>query len=434
MYRKIINKLETWKNSPSRKPLMLHGARQVGKTWILREFAKEQYKSLAYISCDVNKDLMPALEEGFDIPRLIRAIGAITGVDILPHKTLIVIDEIQEMPLMISALKYFCELAPEYHIAVAGSMLGVALHGGVSYPVGKVNTLTLYPMDFEEFLLALGEKEIVNILNAKDFKTLDALHSKMVDFLRQYYYVGGMPEVVKSYTEEGSLGRVREIQKQILTDYEGDFSKHAPLNQVPRINMVWQSVPAQLAKENKKFIYGMIRKGARAKDYELALQWLVDAGLIYKVSRSSKPQLPLKFYEDNSAFKIYILDCGLLGAMSDTEAAQVLIGNRAFTEYKGAFTEQYALQQLICSADTPIYYFSAENSRLEMDFLLQHRGCLVPVEIKAEKSVRANSFHTFLQENPEITGIRCSMLPYKEQDRILSLPLYDIGAYFKHSE
>ena len=349
-----------------------------------------------------------------------------TGVDIIPGKTLIFLDEVQAFPQALEALKYFCEDAPEYHIVVAGSLLGVALHAGVSFPVGKVQTMRLFPMDFEEFLMAMGEDQLLKLMHSEDYELMNAFHEKLKDYLRQYYYVGGMPEVVKSYVENKLLNQVRTIQTEILSNYASDFSKHAPTQEVPRIDMVWQSILGQLSKENKKFVYGVLKKGGRAKEFELAIQWLVDAGLVYKITKVTKPELPLKFYEELSAFKLYLCDCGLMGAMADTAAKDVLLGDNVFTEYKGAFTEQFVLQQLLASGITHIYYYSSDTSRMEMDFLLQRDGALLPIEVKAGTSIKANSLHNFLMEHTDISAIRYSMLPYRKQENITNIPLYGV--------
>lgn len=427
MKRKIYSKLIEWKESPSRKPLILNGVRQCGKTYIMKEFGKNEFQTFAYVNCDRNENLHQIFEGGFNISKIIRGISALSGVDIIPGKTLIFLDEVQSFPLVLESLKYFCEDAPDYHVAVAGSLLGIALHSGVSFPVGKVQTMKLYPMDFEEFLMAKGEQQLLRIMHDHDFDLLTALHEKCKDLLRQYYYVGGMPEVVKSYIDNGQLKPVRAIQNEILSNYAGDFSKHAPYQEVPRICMVWQSILGQLSRENKKFIYGALKKGGRAKEFEVAIQWLVDAGLVYKVNKCTKPQLPLKFYEDFTAFKLYLCDCGLMGAMADTAAKDVLIGDSVFTEYKGAFTEQYVLQQILSSGISDIYYYSADDSRMEMDFLMQREGALLPVEVKGGTSIKSTSLHNYLMEHPGIQAIRYSMLPYKKQDFLTNIPLYAVG-------
>lgn len=427
MKRKIYSKLIEWKESSSHKPLILNGVRQCGKTYIMKEFGKNEFQTFAYVNCDRNENLHQIFEGGFNISKIIRGISALSGVDIIPGKTLIFLDEVQSFPLVLESLKYFCEDAPDYHVAVAGSLLGIALHSGVSFPVGKVQTMKLYPMDFEEFLMAKGEQQLLRIMHDHDFDLLTALHEKCKDLLRQYYYVGGMPEVVKSYIDNGQLKPVRAIQNEILSNYAGDFSKHAPYQEVPRISMVWQSILGQLSRENKKFIYGALKKGGRAKEFEVAIQWLVDAGLVYKVNKCTKPQLPLKFYEDFTAFKLYLCDCGLMGAMADTAAKDVLIGDSVFTEYKGAFTEQYVLQQILSSGISDIYYYSADDSRMEMDFLMQREGALLPVEVKGGTSIKSTSLHNYLMEHPGIQAIRYSMLPYKKQNFLTNIPLYAVG-------
>lgn len=424
MERTVLQQLISWKNSDDRKPLILNGARQVGKTWVLREFAKREYKKEAYVICRKNEYARSIFTKDFDVERILRGLRAITSVDITPDDTLIILDEVQDIPEAIEALKYFCEQAPQYHIAVAGSLLGISLHANVSYPVGKVDEINIYPMSFEEFLLAKGEKEIYKSVVAKDYATTNMVHEKLVELLRQYYYVGGMPEAVQKYIDTGALQAVRRIQNRILSGYDIDFSKHAPADQVQRIRMVWRSIPSQLFKENKKFIYGTLRKGARAKDFELAIEWLVNSGLVYKVARCNKLSLSLAIYEDLSAFKLYFLDLGLLGAMVDTEASQILVSNNAFTEYKGGMTEQYVLQQYISHGVSPIYYHKTDDSRLEIDFVVQHSSHILPVEVKAEANVRANSLTMLLANNPDMQAIRYSMLPYKEQGQLTCIPLY----------
>lgn len=426
MKRKIYAQLVAWKKQEHHKPLILNGVRQCGKTYVLKEFGRQEFDSLAYISCDRNESLSAIYAGGFDTARIIQGLSALTGVDIIPGKTLIFLDEVQAFPQALEALKYFCEDAPEYHIVVAGSLLGVALHSGISFPVGKVQTLRLFPMDFEEFLMAMGETQLLKLMHSRDYGLMNALHEKLKDYLRQYYYVGGMPEVVKSFVENRLLGQVRTIQNEILSNYASDFSKHAPSQEVPRIDMVWLSVLGQLSKENKKFVYGVLKKGGRAKDFELAIQWLVDAGLVYKITKVTKPELPLKFYEDLSAFKLYLCDCGLMGAMADTAAKDVLLGDNVFTEYKGAFTEQYVLQQLLATGISHIYYYSSDTSRMEMDFLIQRDGTLLPIEVKGGTNVRANSLHNYLMNHRNLSAMRYSMLPYCQQENLTNMPLYGV--------
>lgn len=392
MERIVFQKLIEWKDSANRKPLILNGARQVGKTWLLEQLGDKHFAKVAYLVCRKNQALKDVFSQDFDTDRILRALRALSGVDITPGDTLIVLDEVQDIPEAIESLKYFCEDAPEYHIAVAGSLLGISLHKDVSYPVGKVDEIHVYPLNFAEFLLAKGEIEAYKLLNDKDFRTTNLIHEKYVDLLRQYYYVGGMPEAVKVFIETDGLQAVRNVQKSILNGYEKDFSKHAPKDQVARIRLVWQTLPSQLFKENKKFIYGSLKPGARAKDFEIAIQWLVDAGLVYKVPLCKELKLPLKVYEDPSAFKLFTLDLGLLGAMVGTEAKQVLIKNDIFSEYKGGITEQYVLEEMKSNGEENIFYHKADDgTRLEIDFMIQRDGKLLPIEVKAEGNVRANS-------------------------------------------
>lgn len=429
MERIVYQEFIEWKNRKDRKPLVLNGARQVGKTWLLHEFSRREYRQEAYVNCRKNDLAKQIFTQDFDVDRILRALRALTGVDITPEDTLIVLDEVQDIPEALEALKYFREEAPDYHIAVAGSLLGISLHAHTSFPVGQVNEINIYPMCFEEFLMAKGEDELLKLLETRDFQTINMLHGKFVELLRQYYYVGGMPEAVKKYIEIEALQEVRRIQQEILHGYDLDLSKHAPKELVPRIRMVWKSIPSQLFKENKKFIYGALRKGARAGDFELAIKWLVDSGLVYQVHRCTKPALPLSIYEDLSAFKLYLLDVGLLGAMVNTEPVQVLVANSLFTEYKGGMTEQYVLQQMKSHGVDPIYYHKTDESRLEIDFIIQHKARLLPIEVKAEGNVRANSMTNFLKANPDIHAVRYSMLPYKEQEQLTNIPLYDVCVF-----
>lgn len=426
MERLVLQQLKEWKERKDRKPLIVNGARQVGKTWALREFAKREYAKEAYIICRKNELVEQVFKQDFNVERILLSLSAIIHVDITPGDTLIILDEVQEIPEAIEALKYFCENAPEYHIAVAGSLLGISLHHDVSYPVGKVNEIDMYPMSYGEFLLAKGEKQCYQLLEEHNFEITNLLHEKYVDLLRQYYYVGGMPEAVKKYVETGALKEVRRIQKEILKGYERDFSKHSPKEQIERIKMVWKSIPSQLFKDNKKFIYGALRQGARAKDFEIAIEWLVDSGLLYKVPRCTKPALPLDKYEDFSVFKLYLLDIGLLGAMVNVDPAQILINNQIFSEYKGGMTEEYVLQEMKSRNISPIYYHKTDDSRLELDFVIQYKGKLLPIEVKAEGNVRANSLMTLLKTNPDLQAVRFSMLPYKKQEQLFCVPLYVI--------
>ena len=423
MKRLIINQLISWKENSQRKPLILNGARQVGKTYILKAFGKLHYRNVAYVNLDSQKELAKVFEQDFNVTRIIRSLSAFLNIHIEPQHTLIVLDEVQECPAALHALKYFCEDAPEYHVVVAGSLLGISLHGNSSFPVGKVDMLRMFPLTFEEFLMALGGEQLIKLMKDGETEVIDTLSGRFVDCLRQYYYTGGMPAVVKEYITSGNLQSVRQLQKQILFDYRRDFSKHAPAEQVPRINLVWDSIPAQLARENKKFIYGALKKGGRAKEFEMAIQWLIDAGLVYRVYRANKPSLPLKFYEDLSAFKLFSLDVGLMGAMADSPAEAVLVNNQAFVEYKGAMTELYVLTQLQPTG-IPIYYYSSNDSLSEIDFLVQSGARIVPIEVKAEVNVKSKSLSAFIQKHPDLTGLRLSLLPFQTQDWMENRPLY----------
>ncbi len=429
MKRKIHNQLVAWKESKDRKPLILLGARQVGKTWIMRHFGEKEYKKVAYVNCDDEPRMRQLFEIDYDINRILVALQAITGVKITPGDTLIVLDEIQEIPRGLHSLKYFCEKAPEYHIMVAGSLLGVTLGKGESFPVGKVDMMYMYPMDYAEFLQATGNDEWVDILRSGDWQLIDVMKPKMVASLRQYYYVGGMPEVVRSFVENGDLAQVRTLQKEILEAYSRDISKHTSETESVRIRQVLHSLPMQLAKENKKFIYGAIRKGARAKDFELAIQWLLDAGIIYKVNRIREPKIPLKFYEDMDAFKLFLLDCGLLACMVDAPAGQILVDNNVFTEFKGAFTEQYVMQQLKALGQTP-FYWSNGKTPAEIDFVVQHGDRVIPIEVKAEENVRSRSLAQFVKDNPGLKGLRISMKGYADQEWMENIPLIAMDTFF----
>lgn len=430
MKRKIYKQLLKWKESKDRKPLMLLGARQVGKTWIMQHFGKKEYKNVAYINCDDEPRMKQLFELDYNIDRILITIQAITGVRITPAATLIIMDEIQEIPRGLHSLKYFCEKAPEYHIMVAGSLLGVTLGKGESFPVGKVDMLTMYPMDYEEYLDATGNENWIELLHSKDWGLIDIMKPKMTELLRQYYFVGSMPGVVSKFIENTDLQQVRTLQRDILEAYRRDISKHTSAAESTRIREVLDSLPSQLARENKKFIYGAVRKGSRAKDFEQAIQWLVDAGIVYKVSRIKEPKMPLKFYEDRDAFKLFLLDCGLLACMTDASAGQMLIGDNAFTEFKGAFTEQYVLQQLLAVGLKP-YYWSNTKTPSEIDFIIQDSQRVIPVEVKAEEHVRARSLAQFIKNNPGLKGLRISMKGYVDQEWMENIPIIAIGTYFE---
>ncbi len=425
MKRTELQGLIEWKHSPQRKPLIIRGARQVGKTWLMKTFAGE-YASMVYLNFESNPRLKTIFTGDFDIERIIKSLNIETGTSISPAATLLIFDEIQEAPGALTSLKYFYENAPQYNIVAAGSLLGVALHNHTSFPVGKVDFLDLHPFSFPEFLIAMGQQQLADLLNSRDWVMIKTFREKYIGFLKQYYYVGGMPEAVLAFITRSDFREVRDIQKRILAAYEQDFSKHAPNEIVPRIRMLWNSIPSQLAKENRKFIFSHIKQGARARDYELAMSWLIDCGLIHKINRAAKPAIPLKAYEDFSAFKLYLSDIGLLAAMGDIDVRTLLEGNTIFQEFKGALTEQYVLQQLITQKDWATYYWSADNGKAEIDFLVQLKGEILPIEVKAEENLKAKSLRIFNQQFKPFTAVRCSMSDFRKEDWLTNLPLYAI--------
>ena len=427
MYRYAIEELYRWKESPNRKPLIIEGARQVGKTWLMREFGKLAYEKTLYINFDSNSRMAELFSSDLSIDRILMGLELYLDTKITPENTLIIFDEVQEVPRALASLKYFYENAPEYHIVCAGSLLGIALHGGTSFPVGKVDFLNLYPLSFREFLLAMGKERFVDLLNAGDYEMIMAVKQNYIDLLKQYYFVGGMPEAVMSFAEQKDFQEVRRIQERILEAYEQDFSKHAPAEVVPKLRLLWNSIPSQLAKENKKFIYGLLREGARAKEYEAAILWLTDCGLVHKVGRVSAGRLPLKAYEDMRAFKMFVLDVGLLCCMTGLHQKILLDGNNLFVEFKGALTEQYVLQQLIADPELKIYYYTSEEGHSEVDFVVDSGDMVVPLEVKAEVNLRAKSLKTYIDKFSPDVAIRASMADYKKEEKLINLPLYAIG-------
>ncbi|MBQ0119946.1 MAG: ATP-binding protein [Bacteroidales bacterium] len=430
MFRYLYKDLLRWQASQDRKPLVLFGARQVGKTWLLKDFGQREYKNLAYVSFDRDEAACQLMITEKNAKNLLRGLSAITGIDIVPGETLVVLDEVQDCPIALTRMKALNEDAPEYHVAACGSLLGIALHEGISYPVGMVHELYLHPMTFGEFLLANGKEKLEEILTRCDWGIINSISSEYIDLLRQYYYVGGMPAAVKAYVDGKGLNEVRNLQKLILNDYDRDFSKHAPAQVVPRIRMVWQNIVSQLVKENKKFIFGAMKKGARASEFELAIQWLIDAGIVYKVKRVTSVKMPLKFYEDNDAFKLFILDVGLMGAMADVPASQIMVSDNIFKEYKGAFTEAYVESQL-ATTGIPVYFHTVEKSRIELDFVVQLNDNVYPVEVKAEENVKAKSMKVFIGNHPELKGIRLSMKNHENQSWIENIPLFAFRDYLK---
>ncbi len=427
MDRTAMEELWKWKRSERRKPLIIEGARQVGKTWLMKEFGRRAYTDTVYINFDANPRMAELFASDLDTERLIQGLELYVGRKINPETSLLIFDEVQEVPRALASLKYFYENAPQYHIVCAGSMLGIALHQGTSFPVGKVDFLKLYPLSFAEFLMAIDKGRFAELLDKQDFQMITSFKQVYIDALKQYYFVGGMPEAVRSFAEDKDFNEVRDIQKQILAAYEQDFSKHAPNEIVPRLRMVWNSIPSQLAKENKKFIYGLVREGARAKEYETAMMWLSDCGLIHRVSRVNAAGIPLRAYEDLKAFKLFVVDVGLLGCMTGLRQEILLDGNHLFTEFKGALTEQYVCQQLQTIPDLNVYYYTNDRGSCEIDFVVDTGKRIVPVEVKAEVNLRAKSLKTYREKFAPEMSVRTSMADYKKEEGLVNLPLYAIN-------
>ena len=426
MYRIAIEKLYKWKNSKRRKPLIIEGARQVGKTWLMKEFGKQAYADTVYINFDSNSRMADLFSADLDTDRLIMGLELYAGRKINPDNTLLIFDEVQEVPRALASLKYFYENAPQYHIVCAGSLLGIALHQGTSFPVGKVDFLKLYPLSFSEFLMATGNERFAELLKNQDYEMITSFKQTYIDALKHYYFVGGMPEAVQSFAESKDFNEVRAIQKRILAAYEQDFSKHAPNEIVPKIRMLWNSIPSQLARENKKFIYGLVREGGRAREYETAIMWLSDCGLVHKVSRVNAAGIPLKAYEDLKAFKLFIVDVGLFGCMTGLRQRTLLDGDDLFVEFKGALTEQYVCQQLKTIEDLGVYYYTNDRGSCEIDFVVDNGEQIVPIEVKAETNLRAKSLKTYRERFEPELSVRTSMADYKKEDWLLNLPLYAI--------
>lgn len=426
MYRFAIEKLREWKVSKYRKPMIIEGARQVGKTWLMQEFGRIAYQDIVYINFDSNSQMAALFDSDLDVDRIMLGLELYVGKKINADNTLIIFDEVQEVPRALASLKYFYENAPQYHIVCAGSLLGIALHEGTSFPVGKVDFLKLNPLSYREFLMACGKERFAELMDNRDYMMMTSFRQTYIDLLKHYYFVGGMPEAVLHFVDNQDFNEVREVQARILAAYEQDFSKHAPNEIVPRIRMVWNSIPSQLAKENKKFVYGMLREGARAKDYEAAIMWLCDCGLVHKVSRVNTPHLPLKAYEDNKAFKLFLIDVGLLGCMTGLRQKTLLDGNDLFMEFKGALTEQYVFQQLVTIPNLGIYYYTNDRGSCEIDFIIDDGIEVTPIEVKAESNLKAKSLKTYCEKYTPNRAIRTSMADYKEEKKLTNLPLYAI--------
>ena len=431
MYREAIKKLIEWKDSTKRKPLIVNGARQVGKTWLLKEFGKQYYEKVAYVNMD-NNARMKELFTDFNIEKLIQGLKIESGVNIEPNNTLIILDEVQEVPNAISSLKYFNENANEYHIIVAGSLLGIVLHEGVSFPVGKVDFLNMYPLSFKEYLIAIGKEKFAKIIENKNEEMLKVFSEEIKRYLREYYYVGGMPEVVNDFSINKDYNSVREIQKTILKDYENDFSKHIAVKEIQRVIEIWNNFNTQLAKENKKFVFGAIKPSARASEYENAINWLISSGLLYKVNRVNDCKIPLKGYVDYSAFKLYFLDVGLLSAKNNLDAKTLIEGNKIFTEYKGSLTEQYVLQEIKANYNIDLFYWTSSSYQAEVDFLIQYKNFVIPIEVKSELNLQAKSLKSFIEKFDNEINVRTSMADYKKDGKITNIPLYDIGNFEKY--
>lgn len=426
MKRYAMQQLIHWKNKPNRKPLILKGARQVGKTWLMKEFGRVHFEKVAYVTFYNNQRMKKVFDDDYDISRIIMNINIEANVEVTPGDTLIILDEIQDAPRAIESLKYFCENAPEYAVIAAGSLLGVAIHKGVSFPVGKVDTLELHPMNYREFLEAMGEVQLASLLEKNDHQLIRDFREKYIFWLKNYYYVGGMPEAVSYFSQHKDYAEVRNIQNALLEQYENDFGKHAETRELARIRLVWNSIPMQLAKENKKFFFGQIKSGSRLKDYEIAIEWLLDCGLIKKVYRVNKPAVPLKAYTDFGSFKLFLLDIGLLGALSELDAASILEGNDIFIEFKGALTEQYVLQELVSETDYTPYYYLSESAKYEMDFMIQKGKHVVPIEVKAETNPQAKSLKAYHQKYTPPYAVRVSMNDYREEEWLTNIPLYTV--------
>jgi len=429
MERKRYTELLRWKNKPSdrRKPLIIEGARQTGKTWLARELGRKEFKYYLEINFEEMSQLRDLFEQDFDIQRIIRTINAATGVPVVPDDTLIFFDEIQFARRGLLSLKYFLDKAPQYHVVVAGSLLGVIHHKDDSFPVGKVDFLKIYPLDFEEFLMAIGGGNLLELLKSKDWKVIEMFHSKLTYLLKLYYYIGGMPEAVSNYCDDNDLSNVREIQLRLLKSYYDDFSKHPPKEIIPRMQILWNSIPAQLSKENKKFVFAAIRQSARARDYETSIQWLCDAGLVHKVNRINNAELPLMAFEDISVFKLYLIDIGLFGAMMGLQASTIVEGNEYFKQFKGALTEQYVMQQLKCKRNIQIFYWAYQEGMSEVDFVIQQDDQIIPIEVKAERNLKAKSLGSFIKRYNTKTNIRTSLFHYVDGEQITDLPLYAIS-------
>jgi predicted AAA+ superfamily ATPase len=423
MHRIAYQKLLDWKNKSNRLPLIIQGARQVGKTWLMKEFGQNEYEHTAYFNFESSIELHNIFKSGFNISRIIKSLEILNGNEINPDNTLIIFDEIQSCPEALTSLKYFQENAPNFHVFAAGSLLGVAMHQGVSFPVGKVELFTLYPLTFHEYLQAINENALLMAIIENDHEILKSFHAILTEHFKKYLYVGGMPAVINKFASNSDLLSVRELQLQILASYENDFSKHAPISQLPRIRMIWQSIVSQLAKENSKFIYSLIRKGSRAKEFELAIEWLSNAGLIHKVNRINKSGMPITAYADWNDFKLYLHDVGLLGALANLPPNVILEGNHVFEEFKGVLSEQFICQQIVSQSFQP-FYWSPDEGRSEVDFIIQKSDQIIPIEVKSSENLKSRSLRVYYDKYLPKECIRTSLSPYILQDWMKNIPMY----------
>ncbi len=426
MYRNAMDHLLNWKKKKNKKPLVIRGARQVGKTWLMKTFGDAEYENTVYINFDNNQQMKALFEMDMNTDRLITGLELYSGHKINADNTLLIFDEVQEVPKALTALKYFNENAPEYQIICAGSLLGVAMHKGTSFPVGKVEFMDLYPLSFTEFMRAMGKEQFVELIEQGNFGLATTFRLEYITMLKHYYYVGGMPEVVSNFAENMDFNEARAIQERILIAYEQDFSKHAPNEVIPKIRMLWNSIPSQLTKENKKFVYGLIKEGSRAKDYEMAMLWLIDCGFVHRINRVTVPNLPLKAYEDLKAFKLFILDVGLLSCMVRLNQSVLLDGNLLFKEFKGALTEQFVLQQFMTSNKIETYYWTNDRGSAVVDFIVDTGELIIPIEVKAEANLKAKSLKSYYEKFSPSISIRTAMSDYKSEDWLLNLPLWAI--------
>jgi len=428
MNRYLIDELTVWKSAKNRKPLIIQGARQVGKTWLMKKFGEQEFKQVVYLNFESSNRLKNLFAIDFNIDRILTVIEIETNQKIIPETTLLIFDEIQEVEKGLTALKYFYEQAPHYYIIAAGSLLGVSLQKNNSFPVGKVDFLRLYPLSFMEFLENSENINLANQIKNNNWNVIESFHDKLVEQLRLYYFIGGMPEVVSNYIQNKDLKIVREIQQKLLIGYENDFAKYAPNEIVPKIKIVWKSLIGQLAKENKKFIYGQLKKGARAKDFEMAINWLSEAGLVLKINRLEKPTIPLNPYADQDAFKLFFLDVGLLNAIGNLDHKILLEKNQILTDFKGALTEQFVCQQLIIKHE--LYYWSSGNTA-EVDFIIQNKNEVIPIEVKAEENLKSKSLKVFVEKYHNKNALRTSMNKFRKEDWLTNIPLYAIAEIIK---